>query len=317
MRFLLCLGGAALAVAGLAAQSGSDNLVWAPKKKEIPPYTAPMKPHTVLKDVLAKHRADPNWKEWVVRDGTLDVAYVSMGPGQKTPPRFHPDTREWWVVLDGQIRFAIEGQQPFVAAKGWMVQVPYRLVYSMETVGDKPSVRVEANIANAKTLYPTSVTPPPMPGFEWLQVRMTQPKGVYDHGNKPYVVYDQIAADIETKNPKTKSGQYRFIQDDRAVSNFIYGYESSLPPDDPKNRGHYHPECGEMWLIMGGQISYRIEGVQPFVADTGDIVYTTPFRFHVPRFHGSAAACRLAMNGYPEISHLFDTPQAHEEEHIE
>jgi hypothetical protein len=68
------------------------------------------------------------------------------------------------VILDGQVRFHIEGQQPFTVSKGWMVQVPYRLIYSMETVGDKPSVRVEANIANAKTLYPTSVTPPEMPG---------------------------------------------------------------------------------------------------------------------------------------------------------
>ena len=72
-----------------------------------------------------------------------------------------------------------------------------------------------------------------------------------------------------------------------------------------------------MWVIMGGEISYKIEGVEPFIANVGDIVYTTPFRFHMPRFHGDAPACRLAMNGYPEIAHLFDTPQAREEEHIE
>jgi hypothetical protein len=42
---------------------------------------------------------------------------------------------------DGQIRFTIEGQEPFVATKGFLVQVPKRLVYSMETVGDRPSLR--------------------------------------------------------------------------------------------------------------------------------------------------------------------------------
>ena len=35
----------------------------------------------------------------------------------------------------GQIRFHIQGQEPFVASKGWLVQVPYRNVYWMETVG--------------------------------------------------------------------------------------------------------------------------------------------------------------------------------------
>ena len=59
-----------------------------------------------------------------------------MGPGAKTPRRFHQDNRAFWIVQDGQIRFTIEGQEPFVASKGFLVQVPKRLIYSMETVGD-------------------------------------------------------------------------------------------------------------------------------------------------------------------------------------
>jgi hypothetical protein len=88
MRFLFGIGAISLALLPLVAQSGPENLVWAPKKKTSPAYVEPMKPHTVLKDVLAKHRGQPNWKEWAVRDGSLDVAYVSMTPGQKTPPDF-------------------------------------------------------------------------------------------------------------------------------------------------------------------------------------------------------------------------------------
>ena len=29
------------------------------------------------------------------------------------------DTREWWFIQDGQIRFTIDGQEPFVASKGF------------------------------------------------------------------------------------------------------------------------------------------------------------------------------------------------------
>ena len=54
--------------------------------------------------------------------------------------RFHPDTREWWVIMDGQIRFDIEGQDSFIATKGSMVQVPMQTIYSMEAIGDKPDV---------------------------------------------------------------------------------------------------------------------------------------------------------------------------------
>ena len=58
-------------------------------------------------------------------------------------PQFYGDDRTVWVVWGGKIRFTIKGQQPFVATKGFLVQVPLRVPYSMETVGDEPSLRFE------------------------------------------------------------------------------------------------------------------------------------------------------------------------------
>jgi len=95
-----------------------------------------------------------------------------VAPGAKTPRRFHPDTRAWWIVQDGQIRFIIEGQDPFVASKGYLVQVPYRTLYSLETVGDKPSLRLEVNIAGAQTMYPADETPVPLDGVNFVKVRI-------------------------------------------------------------------------------------------------------------------------------------------------
>jgi oxalate decarboxylase/phosphoglucose isomerase-like protein (cupin superfamily) len=100
------------------------------------------------------------------------------------------------------------------------------------------------------------------------------------------------------------------VHDDRAVSNIIYGYAKNLPPINEKDRGHYHPECAEYWLIMQGQIRYAIEEVGVIVADEGDVVYVPPFTFHAPRWHGDGPSTRLALNGYPNIAHLRDA-QAH------
>jgi adenylate cyclase len=33
---------------------------------------------------------------------------VQSAPGDKVGPQFHPETRAWWVVLDGELRFTIE-----------------------------------------------------------------------------------------------------------------------------------------------------------------------------------------------------------------
>ena len=160
-------------------------------------------------------------KQTVVDDNSLRADYVSMAPGVKTPRQFHPDTRAWWIVQDGQIRFSIEGQEPFGASKGYLVQVPYRNIFSLETVGDKPSLRLEVNIAGDKTMYPIDVQPETVKGFTFVKVRISG-KGKYGQGNKPYIDFNQVVAGTEK--------QRRFIADDRAVANIIIGDPKTQKP---------------------------------------------------------------------------------------
>jgi quercetin dioxygenase-like cupin family protein len=209
------------------------------------------------------------------------------------------DTREWWVIQDGQIRFTIDGQQPFVASKGYLVQVPYRNMYTMETVGDRPSLRFEVNVAKARKMYPMDVKPVPVAGFDFVPVRVPG-KGTYVEGNKPFVDFNAVAAGTD----KTR----RFVHDDRAVANIILG--RGIPPPPLTNRGHFHPESAEFWFILLGKIRYNIEGLKVFEADQGDIVYVPKQRFHLASFAGDADSCRLAMNGYTDLSHSYEAENA-------
>ena len=140
------------------------QIVWSPKAAAPPDWTPPNRPHKKLLELLAKHQGQAEWTEAMVDDDTLHADYIAMAPGDKTPRRMNTDTREWWAVQDGQIRFSIDGQAPFVASKGYLVQVPYRTFYTMETVGDRSSLRLEVNIAKAGKMYPLNTTPVPMPG---------------------------------------------------------------------------------------------------------------------------------------------------------
>ena len=297
--------GLALA-ASLCGQNKTDTF-WAPKYAP-GTYVAPNQPIHRLKDLLAAPQGQTSWREPIVRDNHIWADYVMSPPGSKVSPRLHPDTREWWIVMDGQIRYSIEGQEPFVAANGAMVQVPMQTVYSMETVGDKPALRFECNIAGAKTLYPQEAEPPKMPGFDWVRIRMGRKPGIYDKGNRPLLTFDEVAKQYEAK---AKSPVYRVVLDDRAVANFIYGHADKLPPLNEKDKGHYHPECAEFWLIMAGQIRYPIETQGVIIADVGDVVYVPPSTFHAPRWWGPGASCRLAMNGYANIAHLFESSRPH------
>lgn len=285
----------------------AQDVLLAPKPDVLPKYTPPHKPHTKFADVKAKHSGETNWTELVVNDDLLRGEYVFAAPGAKVSRRLHPDTREFWIVLDGQIRFDIEGQQPFTASKGWMVQVPMQTFYSMETVGNQPSLRWQVNVAGAHTLYAADVKPPEMAGYRWIPVKVKRTPGVYEHDNKPYVTFEQMARNHDQNHAP---GTQRVVQDDRETGNFIYGSEKELPPLNPKDKGHYHPESSEFWLIMAGQIRYPIEGQGVVIASEGDVVYVPRFTFHAPRFYGPQSSCRFAMNGYPNIAHLFEAPEA-------
>lgn len=304
VKISLLTASAALSIALVYAQQKTTEAPsWAPKPAALTKYVPPNKPHTKLADVKAKHKGEANWREPIVRDKTLFADYVYSAPGTKVARRFHPDTREWWVVVAGQIKFDIEGQGSFVAGKGSMVQVPMQTIYSMETVGGEPSLRYEVNISEAHTLYPGDEQPPKMPGINFIPVILHRKPAPYDHGNTPHINLYELA-----RNGGPKYSGQRFVHDDRAVANIIYGYEKNMAPYDPKNRGHYHTECAEFWLIMTGQIRYPIEGQPMIIASEGDVVYVPPFTFHAPRFHGEGPSCRLAMNGYTNIAHLYDAP---------
>ena len=278
--------------------ASGPQIVWSPKATAPGGWTAPHKPHTRLADLLAQHKGQKDWAETMVDDDTLHADYIAMAPGGKTPKRMNADTREWWVIQDGQVRFTIDGQEPFVASKGYLVQVPYRTFYTMETVGDRPSLRLEVNIAKARKMYPVSATPVPVAGVEYVRARVAG-RGTYDGGNKPFVDFNAVVAGTD----RTR----QFINDDRGVANIILG--KGIPPPSPSDKGHFHTESSEFWFILLGQIRYTIEGLPTFIADQGDIVYVPKQRWHLASLAGDGMSARLAMNGYTDLAHSFEAPE--------
>jgi len=267
---------------------------WAQKPLTAPGWTAPNKPIWKLADILAAHKGKSAWTETVVSDQLLHADYISMAPGEKTLAHFNADNRDTFIVQDGQIKFTIEGQEPFVAGKGFMVDVPYRNIYSMETVGDKPALRLEVTVANSRYDYPSDVTPPAIAGFEFVKVTIAG-KGKYENGNIPFLDFnDVIAGKVRANN---------FVKDDRYVVNILRGRGQSDP--GPATNGHFHESSSEFWYIMEGQVRYTIETQPTFVADQGDIVYAPKFMWHLASLAGDGMSTRIPINGYVDLGHHY------------
>jgi len=293
-----------LVIAGLTlfpALYGQNRMqVWAPLPVEGNPWIAPNKPLVKLSELRSKHAGQPNWTETVVSDNLFHADYISMAPGAKTPRRFHPDNRAWWIVQDGQIRFTIEGQEPFVASRGFLVQVPHRLVYSMETVGDTPSLRLEVTVANSNTMYPIDETPTPVAGVKYVRAQVATVKGSYDKANVPFIDYNLAIAG----NAKTKPNQDQFIGDPHGIANIIRGDPKKQSPAKDSDLGHLHETGPEFWFMLEGQTEFKIGSEPTFVADQGDVVYAPAKTWHRIRFVGNSMSTRLAIVGYPN-SHVF------------
>lgn len=276
------------------AQGPRETLAWAPVPSTPNGWVAPNKPHTKLVDLLAAHKGQASWREAVVRDSVLQADYVQMAPGSKSPRQFHPDNPIWWVVQGGEVRFTIEGQEPFGATKGFLVQVPYRNVYQLEAVGTAPALFFEVKVTDAQTMYPIDETPVPKPGTEFVKVRISG-KANYSDTVRPFLdFHGQIAAGRRVAGA--------FVSDARGFANVIRGMPQTRNPLD---KGHFHEVSAEFWFILEGTINYRIGDLPIFDAHQGDVVYVPKQMWHSALHGGTGFSTRLAMNGYPQLLHNF------------
>jgi mannose-6-phosphate isomerase-like protein (cupin superfamily) len=203
-----------------------------------------------------------------------------------------------FIVQSGALRVTIEGTLPFTATKGFMVNVPARHIYALETVGDAPSLRFEARQAGAPPLYPGSEEPTPYPGRVYVKARGT-PGAWADRETNP--IYFDFLKNVADGKPIGGA----FIRDDHFVANLVRGKGVPVPPDS--NKGHFHVNATEFWFIMEGKLGYKIEGFPYFEADQGDVVTAAKGRWHrATNSPNSPISTRIPINPRPPILHNFE-----------
>ncbi|HEX4635257.1 MAG TPA: hypothetical protein VH189_03690 [Rhizomicrobium sp.] len=299
-RAIFMAASLALLCAPAAAQRATPLTAWAPQPVKPAPYAAPNKPLKKFTDILARHRGKSDWSETEVLTRDFIGRYVSLGPGKKTKTLFYADDRVYWVVVSGQMRVTIDGVEPFIASKGFLVQVPYRVPYSMETVGDTPALRFEVLPAGETPSYPIAETPDPAKGMTFIKASYTG-RGKYDEINKPYIDFEK---DIVAANGKGGGA----VKDDHTWANIIRSQGIPTPPAD--NFGHFHENFAEFWLIMEGKEEFLIQGEPLITAEFGDIVFAPEERWHRALAAGTGMGTRLAITPRPPSLHYYQPDHA-------
>jgi mannose-6-phosphate isomerase-like protein (cupin superfamily) len=138
----------------LRPRYSSEGHVWTPKPTQLAPYEKGHVPHTKLSEVLAGKDPLKSWTHKVVDDKHLRAEYVGLKVGDATRPVRVADHQTAFIIWEGEIEVTIQGVEPFVATKGFMVRVPFRREFSLKNVGTTPSLHFGIWNANATILYP-------------------------------------------------------------------------------------------------------------------------------------------------------------------
>ena len=297
------------------AKTPARQEFWIQKVRETA-YVPPHKPHTRLADLKAKYKGQGSWKETVVKDGESQADYVSIVPGTRVSPRFHPATPTLFVVFEGEMRWEIENQTPFVARRGSMVNVPSWTIFSYEVVGTVPAVFIEVNAAHFDTVYPaTGPAPAALPGRVVVKTTFNERRPTpYTPPNKPHFnLHDSIKA-----NPARPGGVQ--MLSDHMYANANYGYANPNDPAKPNRSsaaggrgggapaparhfnpdvpgGHLHPGNAEWWIVLTGQISAKFE-TGSYIGSEGDVLYAPSYMLHAMANHGPGGSCRIAIGWF-------------------
>ena len=300
-----------LSAAPALAQPAAPRIFYFPKPVQATPFPPPLKPLTRLAELKARHRGQDNWSELVILDQNSRGQVISAAPGSKVVRHLHPDSPEWWVVQEGRIRFEIESppgnMQVIEARKGSYVYAPERHLHSLEVIGEQPAIRFEVTLAEATPVYEAPQTG--VMGVEFIPVRLdvgVNPTDVPGTGGKPDRIHVNIE-DLEAAHKGQNSWSEPSMRKNRVRGNFIYGHARDNPQARPGDRGHFHADFAEFWIVLRGQLRWHLEGIrEPLVGVEGDIVYAPPKTFHRIEFAGDGPACRLTSSTYPSANHIYD-----------
>jgi mannose-6-phosphate isomerase-like protein (cupin superfamily) len=115
--------------------------------------------HGSLKNVvhrlpeIKRKMGEPPWSVRIVYNDYISAVLIAQKPGQGNRWHYHDDCDEFWVVLEGALKWVIEEYGEIVAGKMDIVCVPRNMKHKMITVGDVPSIRLSISLPDVKHFF--------------------------------------------------------------------------------------------------------------------------------------------------------------------
>lgn len=112
-----------------------------PQSERSPPILNTAQLHARL-DEIKERMGPPPWSTLLTLTDEMQAVVIYQAPGTPNDRHYHLHD-EWWVVMEGEISWEMEGyDEPVIASAGDFVLAPRNTFHHIRVLGDTPAVRI-------------------------------------------------------------------------------------------------------------------------------------------------------------------------------
>ena len=113
---------------------------------------------TKLKDLIKENSQYRSWAKRVIdtsNSGYFQIAtFVQSEKGSGCRKHYHPDTDEWWVIIQGLIEFEVgDKNEKIIVEPGDVVFCKKGVSHKITVVSDEPGIRLSIAVDNQETIH--------------------------------------------------------------------------------------------------------------------------------------------------------------------
>lgn len=239
---------------------------------------------TRLADLRAANDGKEGWNHLLNKDGRNRALLISANPGAPPDPHIHSDFNEFWIMLDGETEYQIGQYEPFTAKWGDVVIAPAGYRHDIRSIGTGPwnmrlVVGPQWSNHDIKGIEPSKFIPLP-------------------HAEPANLIHTSYEWMLARHGTGTNWGE-EVVLDQRNRVNFIHSIPGS------SNNPHWHPDFDEWWVVLKGELEWRVGKKDPFRAGPGDVVFVEKGYRHEIVTVSDESAVRLAVTNRAGV-HIYD-----------
>lgn len=102
---------------------------------------------------IKKDMGTPPWSVRIVYNNYISAVMIAQNPGEGNRWHYHDDCDEFWIMLEGSMKWIIDGENEIIANEKNIIYVKRMVKHKMLSIGDKPSIRLSISVPDVNHFY--------------------------------------------------------------------------------------------------------------------------------------------------------------------